>query len=107
MKYKVGDIVKIKTWDALEKEYGLNAFGNIVVSNHIDLYPRKEKELVNIFTDRIAEISEIGSLSTPDDVKFYYLKNISKNFIWVDGMIECLASELIPIYSRFEILDIR
>ena len=29
MKYKVGDKVRLKTWDSMEKEYGLRSDGAI------------------------------------------------------------------------------
>ena len=29
MKYKVGDIVKIKSWEQMEKEYGLDGDGYV------------------------------------------------------------------------------
>ena len=107
MKYKIGDKVKIKTWKKMEKEFGLNKFGNIFVKNSIDFYKNKEKALVNASIDRIVEISEIKHHYAIGG--YYHLKDISNNFIWLDEMIECLYTGEIdePIYSRFEILDIR
>jgi len=29
MKYKAGDKVRIKTWEDMEKEFGLDSYGNI------------------------------------------------------------------------------
>ena len=95
MKYKVGDRVRIKTWEKMEKEFGLNQCGNIKCS--WPFMKEMENELNRVYSDRIVEI-----LKTHKDL--YDVKNIE--CIWTNDMIEGLASETEPINSRFEILDI-
>jgi len=100
MKYKVGDKVKIKTWDRMEKEYGIRENGNINCKK--SFLPNMEEELNKLNTNRILTIKEINN-------NHYYMKEIG--YYWSDDMIECLAEDykieiLEPINSRWEILDL-
>ena len=104
MRYKKGDLVRIRTWKDMEKEYGLDANGEIFLGSCYFTKTR-EIEINKISSDRIVEISEVCS-------DYYFMKNRGYEYGWRDGMIEGLASELEiidnsdKILSRFEILDI-
>jgi len=92
MKYKVGDKVKLKNWEELIKEYHHS-------SSEFISYIKKTK-FATITTARIHQ--SLG-------VNCYNTDNIDK-WLWIDKDIECLAKdykEPEPIYSRFDILDIR
>ena len=102
MRYKVGDKVKVKTWEQLEDECGLDSVGDIE-HNKCSLYftRGKEKELNELYPDRIVEIVEISNIN--DD--YYHLKDL-EGWNWSDYLIEELVSGPEPIESRFEILDL-
>ncbi len=100
MKYKVGDKVRIKTWEGMEKEFGLNINGNI---QNIPCFLKEMEEWINKdFPDRILTIKEeIHSGYKMEELRLR----------WGDDMIECLAKEYkeeihAPILSRFELLDL-
>ena len=106
MKYKVGDIVKIKTWDQMEKEFSLDCDGSILVKNpNIYLYRDKETNFNKLYPNRIAEI--VGAWQDPFRAHLFYILEGMPNNLWSNEMIECLSGKVAPIYSRFEILDIR
>ncbi len=101
MKYKTGDTVKIKTWKEMEREYGLDRYGNIRCKERFT--HGMEKEINRDFSNRILTIEKIS-------INTYKIKNI--NWYWSDDMIKCLVKDykekiFKPILSRFEILDIR
>ena len=109
MKYKVGDAVRIKTWSAMEKEYGFAPALNpnqqrcIVLPGEIYYSERCEQELQKNVFDRILIINEIrfieGHMS--DHCYFDFMKEIG--WPWIDDEIETFIK---PIYDRFEILDL-
>lgn len=95
-KYKPGDRVKIKTWQQMRKEYGLND-GNITCLQTFTL--EMEENINKFFPDRILTIEEVNH--------YYIMKECG--CYWTDDMIECLAEDygkLDPILNRFEILDL-
>ncbi len=57
MKYGVGDRVKIKTWESLEKEFGLNSSEGI--NTEIPFVISMEEYLNKNFPDKILTINEV------------------------------------------------
>ena len=103
MKYKVGDKVKIKTWEAMKKEYGeiYDDSGTIRWKEYrysCGFTYSMEKPLNEICSNRILTIRIIY------DNDCYGVKEIG--YSWTDQMIECLAEKPTPIETRFEILDL-
>lgn len=105
MKYKIGDIVKIKTWEKMEKEFGLGEWGNISYKGCS--FTRKREEIFNeVSPDRIVKISRVNQ-----KYKFYEVDSFHPDWHWTNNMIEEIveraksdSSEI--IISRFEILDL-
>ena len=88
MKYKVGDKVKIKTWEQMEKEFGVSSFGTINCSLH---FTRKMEKAIP--GDRVAQITCVVGGSWGE----YYRTDIYRGVYNVtDDMIEGLARENIP-----------
>jgi len=103
VKYKVGDLVRIKTWEELENEYRLDKDGDIVIySTYITYYfiRKKEKLMKAEFPDRIVKIKKV-------EKDTYEMEDFEEDqWHWPDYVIkEKVIIE--PIYSRFDILDIR
>ena len=92
MKYKIGDKVKIKTWEEIYKTIQIKWNSNFIE------YVNKEFNI--LFPDRVTKIIDIKN-------GFYYMEDCVWD--WSDSMIECLIKEEVykPILSRYEILDIR
>lgn len=97
MKYKAGDKVKIKTWKAMEAEFGYKSLDDRVLAVSKAFIIGMEKGL---------DLNRILTIETVEE-NYYSMENI--NWSWTDDMIEGLAKEIKmiePIESRFEILDI-
>lgn len=93
MKYKIGDVVKIKTWEQLKD---LNEW-----TEEFERY--MNNKFYQLHPDRNVEISSIlGNSFEADSAKNEY------NIKWLltGLMIEGLAKEPDPIKNRFEILDL-
>jgi len=102
-KYKIGDKVKIKTYESMKREYGVNEYGTMNVKSEAGFIPSMERSLCKLNNNRILTIQCVNQYS-----KDYRVEEIK--YYWTDDMIECLVEEYtppIPIHSRFEILDIR
>ena len=105
MKYKEGDLVRIKTWESMEKEFGLNLDRNINCPHPVFI-KRMEEELNKISPNRIVMISKLHENCI---FPYYYIKNYeNQKHRWTDDMIEGI--EIIDpkerINNRFEILDL-
>ena len=97
MKYSVNDRVEIKTWREMEDEYGLNAYLEISCNR---IFTEDMEDGINRYCpDRVLTIIE-----TKDSYgnKCYRMKELP-DWMWDDCMIKRM---IIPITSRFEILDI-
>ncbi len=105
MKYKINDKVRIKTWDDMKNEYGLDAEGNVKCLFYYLFLEAREIMLNDNCPDRILTIKRVSDCDKYYN-KFYEMKEI--DWAWEDYMIEGLYVEQIldPINSRFEILDI-
>jgi len=94
MKYKVGDKVKIKTWEEIKKSRSTASWATSFI--------KYMEEFEKCYSNRIVEIAEIYK-------QFYKIKG-NNYWTWKDDMIECLVEkykEPGQITSRFDILDIR
>ena len=86
MKYKVGDKVNIKTWEDMEKEYGVlaceNIAGDIIINCRIGITLREYKQFIGQSSDRIMIIEKIK--------KHGYITNIKRWFdvCWHEDMIK-------------------
>lgn len=105
MKYKIGDRVIIRTWEDMEKEFGLNENDNI--NNKNNGFVRSMEIICREIPDRIFRIEGISHI---DNVQHYIMEKV-ETWKWTDEMIEYSLKELeektwIPIVDRFEILDL-
>ncbi len=81
MKYRVGNKVKIKTWERMKKEYGLAEYGEISIGKDNDFWIEME-DIVKKIDKRVVEIVDVWQY-------FYYVKELTC-FEVTDEMIECL-----------------
>lgn len=90
MKYKVGDKVMLKTWDSMEKEYGLRSDGAIA------LWPCVNEIDMKRYCGKLTEITHID-----DDT--YQIKADGGKWHWTDYMIE----GPVPVYKPGDKVKIR
>ena len=96
MKYKVGDKVKIKTWDQMKNEFGVNSINNITCRHGYQT--NMEDDIQKMDTNRVLIIEDEGD-------NCYYMKDIG--WVWTDDMIEGLTvnTDYHTIDNRFELMD--
>ena len=102
MKYKIGDKVKIRTWDSMEKEFGIDSIERIKC--HRFFVPNMDKDIIELYTNRVVTINKIDGR-----YDYYIAKEIGYSLS--DDMIEYSLQELeektrIPVGSRWELLDL-
>ena len=98
MKYKIGDKIRIKTWEKLKEEFGTKRNGDI--NTPVPIFENMEKELKRKSSDREAIIESNNFNYSFKEIRFY----------WSEEVIECLVCDSTrqgSILNRFEILDIR
>lgn len=81
MKYKVGDKVRVKSWEEMEKEYGLYKNGDIKTKAN---FAKSMKFLCN----KIVTIKKV----IPE---YYSIKEDTERFAWSDDMFEPLEKRFI------------
>ena len=103
MKYKVGDKVKIKTWERLVEEFGLDSNGDIEGKFHFSI--GVEYYLNSLQNGRVLTIIGIEK-SCADFIEDSYIMS-GLGFCWDDSDIDRIVYDpKDAINSRFEILDI-
>ena len=110
MKYKPGDKVRIKTWESMEKEYGIKPSAypmKVMIACPSGFFLEREIELNKVSSNRILTIEHLS----PSNGLYFMkgMKNTGYYGGWANEMIECLVKnykDSVPIKSRFEILDL-
>ena len=108
MKYKVRDKIKIKTWEALEKEFGVDDSGDINcntgdqrLNKARKMRPEFEKRFCKENPDRIVTIIKYYDFAYDPQYEFDVKEtDLIIGRMWIE--------EIVPpvLVSRFEIMDL-
>ena len=90
MKYNVGDKVVIKTWETLEKQYGLDSVGDI------ELHPCVNEMYMKKYCGYVVTISKVRNMA-------YDIVEDNGKWYWTDDMIE----GPVPVYKPGDKVKIR
>ncbi len=109
MKYRPGDRIKIKTWNALLGEFGLNKNNNDIrlpsLRHESYSFTRQREKWIQRTSVRIFTIKLIN-----DFFQQYLIIEDRDMWGWSDCIVEYIVDEnnerCYPIYSRLEILDL-
>lgn len=77
MKFKVGDKVRVRSWESMEREFGLNENGNIKCSIETIFFVKNMKK----YCGKIVEVKEIRD-------NYYRIKNDIETWNFTDDMLE-------------------
>lgn len=84
-KFKVGDKVRVRFWDSMEQEYGINVWGNINVRC--------------AFTPEMRRFcGKVVTIDTVSDRGVYKIKEDKGDYYWSDGMF-VLKRRMIVVYA--------
>ena len=86
MRYNMGDKVKIKTWDEMEREFGLDMCGNIACKLTFT------KEMLT-YAGEIVTISGVGDI-------WYHIEEDNGGYAWSDDMISYKIVETSSLYNN-------
>ena len=89
MNFKVGDKVRVRSWDSMKQEYGINGWGNIDVK--CGFTPEMEH-----FCDKVVTIKSICASG-----RTYRIKEDNEAFCWSDGMFKSIQ-KMIVVYADVE-----
>jgi hypothetical protein len=120
MKYKVGDKVRIRTWNDMEKEFGSkridinSARTYISCPGKLDFTYPMEKLINRDFHTRVLTIKSMDEYTRYGDFEdtqepCYIMDEMGVGYKFTDVMIQCLAEErmLVSPKKRWQILDLR
>ena len=88
-KFKVGDKVRVRSWDNMEQEYGINGWGNIDVK--CGFTPEMKH-----FCGKVVTIKSICASG-----KTYRIKEDNEAYYWSDGMFKT-EPKMIVVYADVE-----
>jgi hypothetical protein len=105
MKYKVGDRVRIKTWNQMKKEFGVQVYN----PSYIDCTPSFIYPMEEFLESRSDRILIISSFFKDRDNLFYKMNEDGERWLWADYMIECIEEKhlkfLFDDEVRFLLMD--
>ena len=87
---KIGQKVRVKSWERMEREYGLDEDGNIIT-------PATFTESMSKFCGKIYEISEVDPLGF---VTYKLAGDVPEYYYWDDKMLEPLLGLRLLVEKR-------
>ena len=87
MKYKVGQKVRIKTWESLRKEYKLNNSAKSILCDKTYTHNMEEQLLEIVGSSRTLTVRSIEG-----NKNYMYYSVEEMGWQWSDDMIKCYAN---------------